>query len=225
MGQALGTVLPLAVAIAIFPVPIVASVILVGSEGGRTKGLAFVVAWCVGLAAMGAAVLLVAGGADASDEGDPATWVNVLLLTLGLLLLAAAARQWRGRPAAGGEATMPGWMRTLDGFTVAKAAGAGFALTVLNPKNVALTVAAAAEIAVFGLPAGQQVAVLLVFLLIASVGVLTPLVVSVALGAGSREPLDRLKAWLAGHNAVIMAALFVLIAAKLIGDAIAGFSS
>jgi hypothetical protein len=36
-------------------------------------------------------------------------------------------------------------MRTLDDFTPLKAAGAGFALTVLNPKNLLLTVAAATE--------------------------------------------------------------------------------
>ena len=61
MGQALGDVLPLAVAIAIFPVPIIAVVLIVGSDRGRAKGLAFVLAWCVGLAAVGAIVLLVGG--------------------------------------------------------------------------------------------------------------------------------------------------------------------
>ena len=104
MGQALGNVLPLAVAIAIFPVPIIAVVLIVGSDRGRAKGLAFVLAWCAGLGAIGAIVLLLGGVFDASDAGEPATWVNVLLLTLGLLLLAASAKQWRGRPGAGAEA-------------------------------------------------------------------------------------------------------------------------
>lgn len=65
--------LPSAVAIAIFPVPIIAVVLLVGSDRGRPKGVAFVVAWCIGLAVVGAVVLLLAGGADGSDEGEPAT--------------------------------------------------------------------------------------------------------------------------------------------------------
>ena len=105
MGQAFGNVLPLAVAIAIFPMPIIAVVLIVGSDRGRAKGLAFVLAWCAGLGAIGAIVLLLGGVFDASDAGEPATWVNVLLLTLGLLLLAASAKQWaRGRPGAGAEA-------------------------------------------------------------------------------------------------------------------------
>jgi len=225
VGQALGNVLPLAVAVAIFPVPIIAVVLLLGSERGVAKGLAFVVAWCVGLAAVGAIVLLLAGVADASDAGEPATWVNVLLLGLGLVLLALAARQWRSRPRAGDEAPVPGWMTTIDDFTVTKAGGAGFALSALNPKNVLLTVAAGAEIAEVGLPPGQQVAVLLVFVLVASVGVLTPPVLSLALGERSRELLNGLRGWMARHNAAIMAVLFLLIGAKLIGDAVSGFSA
>jgi len=225
MGQALGSILPLAVAIAIFPVPIIAAVLFVGSERGRAKGTAFVLAWLAGLLAVGAIVLLLAGAADASEDGRPATWVDVVLLCLGLVLLALAVKQWRGRPGAGEESPTPGWMRTLDDFTTAKAGGAGFALSALNPKNVLLVAAAATEIAEFGLPAGEQAAVLVVFVLIASVGVLAPLVLSIALGDRSQEPLDALRGWMARHNAVIMAVLFVLIGAKLIGDAISGFSA
>ena len=225
MGQALGNVLPLAVAIAIFPVPIIAVVLIIGSDRGRAKGLTFVLAWCAGLGAVGAIVLLLGGVFDGSDAGKPATWVNVLLLALGLLLLAASVKQWRGRPGAGEETPTPAWMRTIGDFTMAKAAGAGFALTALNPKNVLLAVAAAAEIAEVGLPASQQVGVLVVFVLIASAGVLTPLVVSVVLGDRSRELLDALEGWMARHNAVIMAVLFLLIGAKLIGDAVSGFSA
>jgi threonine/homoserine/homoserine lactone efflux protein len=225
MGQALGNVLPLAVAIAIFPVPIIAVVLIIGSERGRAKGLAFVLAWCAGLGAVGAIVLLLGGVFDGSDAGEPATWVNVLLLALGLLLLAASVRQGRGRPGTGEETATPAWMRTIGEFTMAKAAGAGFALTALNPKNVLLAAAAAAEIAEVGLPASQQVGVLVVFVLIASVGVVTPLVLFVALGDRSRELLDALEGWMARHNAVIMAVLFLLIGAKLIGDAVSGFSA
>src|SRR3954471_12246061 len=44
MGQAVGNLLPLGVAIAIFPVPIIAVVLLVASDRGRAKGLAFIAA-------------------------------------------------------------------------------------------------------------------------------------------------------------------------------------
>jgi threonine/homoserine/homoserine lactone efflux protein len=225
MGQALGDILPLAVAVAIFPVPIIAVVLVLGSDRGTPKGAAFVLTWCIGLSAVGGIALLLAGGADASDEGEPATWVNVLLLGLGLLLLAAAVRQWRSRPSGGEETPTPVWMRAIDEFTIAKAGGAGFALSALNPKNLLLTVAAAAEIAEVGLSAGRQVVLLLGFVLVASAGVLTPLVLALALGDRSRELLEGLRGWMARYNAVIMGLLFLLIGAKLIGDAVSGFSS
>jgi threonine/homoserine/homoserine lactone efflux protein len=225
VGQALGNVLPLAVAVAIFPVPLIAVVLLLGSDHGTTKGLAFVLAWCAGLAAVGAIVLLLAGIFDANDAGETATWVNVLLLVSGLLLFVLAVKQWRGRPRGDEETPMPNWMRTIDGFTPVKAAGAGLALTALNPKNVMLIVVAAAEIAEVGIPAAQEIAVLLAFVLIASAGVLTPLVVALAFGARSRGLLDAIRDWMARYNAAIMTVLFLLIGAKLIGDAISGFSA
>jgi threonine/homoserine/homoserine lactone efflux protein len=224
MSRALGVVLPLAVAIAVFPIPIIAVVLMVGSDRGRAKGSAFVVAWCVGLAAVGAIVLSLADRADASEGGEPATWVAVLLLALGLLLFGLAVKQWHGRPASGQETSIPGWMGAIDGFTIAKAGGAGFALSALNPKNVFLVIAAAVEIGSFGLPASEEVTVLLAFVAIASVGVLTPLVLAIALGDRSQEPLAALRGWMARNNATVMAVLFLIIGAKLVGDAIAAFS-
>jgi hypothetical protein len=221
VSQALGDVLPLAVAVAVFPVPIIAVVLLLGSD--RAKGFVFVLAWCVGLTAVGAIVLALADGTDASDDREPAAWVAVLLLALGLLLFAAAIKQWHGRPTAGQRTPTPPWMRAIDDFTIAKAGGAGFALSAVNPKNALLVIAAALEIGARGLPASQQITLLLVFVVIASVGVLTPLALALALGHRSRVPLDALRGWMADNNAVIMTVLFLVIGAKLVGDAIAIF--
>jgi threonine/homoserine/homoserine lactone efflux protein len=225
VGKALGDVLPIAVAVAIFPVPIIAVVLLLGSDHGARKGLAFVLAWFAGLGTVGTVALAAAGVADATSGGEPATWVNVVLLGLGGLLLALAIKQWRGRPRGDEETAMPGWMRTIDDFTTIRAAGAGFALTALNPKNVMLAVAAAAEIAEAGLSAGREIAVLAAFVVFASAGVISPLVVSLAIGDRSRPLLDGLRGWMARYSAVIMTVLFLLIGAKLIGDAISGLSS
>ena len=46
---------------------------------------------------------------------------------------------------------MPTWMSAIDQFTPGKSLGLGFLLAALNPKNLTLTLAAAASIAAAGL--------------------------------------------------------------------------
>jgi threonine/homoserine/homoserine lactone efflux protein len=212
------------VGVAISPLPIVAVVLMLVSARGRGNGPAFLAGWIVGVAGAGGILLLIAGGAGAHENGQPAGWVNWLKLALGLGLLLVAARQWRGRPHAGEEAPTPRWMGTLDTFTPPKSAGAAIVLSALNPKNLLLIVAGMAAIAQTGIPAGQQIVALVVFTLIASVGVAAPVAIYFALGDRSADVLDRLKTWMAHNNAVIMSVLLLLLGAKLIGDAISGLS-
>jgi threonine/homoserine/homoserine lactone efflux protein len=94
-----------------------------------------------------------------------------------VLALLLAARQWRGRPAEGAEPEMPKWMAALDRLRPGGALGPGALLSAVNPKNWALTIAAAATIAGAGLAGGSQAVVLAIFVVIGSLGVLAPLVV------------------------------------------------
>ena len=224
MGAAIGDMLPAAVAVAISPLPIIAVVLILVSARGRVNGLAYLTGQIVGVVVAGAILLAIAGSAGAEGEGQPAGWVNWLKLLLGLVLVALAFKQWRARPAAGEEPETPTWMGALDEFTPLKAAGAGAALAAINPKNLILIVAGMAAIAETGIPTGEQAVALIVFTMIASLGVAIPVVLSFALGERSHDLLNRLKTWMAANSAVIMTVVLILIAAKLIGDAIAGFS-
>ena len=71
----------------------------------------------------------------------------------------------------------------------------------------------------------QEVGAYVIFVVIASIGVGAPVVISFAMGDRSRGILENLKAWLARNNAVIMAVLMLIIGVKLIGNAISGFST
>jgi threonine/homoserine/homoserine lactone efflux protein len=115
VGQGIGQVLSFGVGVALSPIPIIAVVLMLATPKGRVNGPAFLAGWIVGLAVVGAIVLLVAGGASATSHGEPATWVSVLKIIVGLLLLALAARQWRGRPHPGDAPRLPGWMKTIAG--------------------------------------------------------------------------------------------------------------
>jgi threonine/homoserine/homoserine lactone efflux protein len=221
LREAIGQILPLGIAVALSPLPIVVVVLMLVTERARSNGPSFVLGWVAGLAIVGAVVLAIASPTDASEDGQPATWVAVLKLVLGTLLLLVALRQWRTRPREGEDPPVPKWMRALDGFTAPKALLAAAFLSGLNPKNLLLSVGAALAIAQTGISGGQQAAAYTVFVLIATVGIAAPVVIYFALGTRSAAILGRLKDWMSHNNAVIMAVLCLVIGAKLIGDGVA----
>jgi hypothetical protein len=226
VGNAIGQTLPFAVAVALSPFPIIAVVLMLATPRAKTNGPAYVVGSFAGLAAIGAMVLAVAGPSNATDDGAPATWVSVVKIVLGVMLLLLAAKQWRGRPRDREQVTQPKWMDAVVDFTPVKATGAGFLLaSVANPKNLVLAVGAAATIAQTGISGGEQAIAYGVFALIGTIGVAAPVVVYFALGERSQHVLDGLKAWMGANNAVIMSVLCLVIGVKLIGDAISGLST
>jgi Kef-type K+ transport system membrane component KefB len=220
MGKAIGGSLPLAVGIALSPIPIIAVVLMLTSRKAKVNGPVFVLGWLIGLGVVGAVVLSIAGPAGASKSGSPAAWVSWVKIVLGVLLLLIAVRQFRGRPRGDEQPQMPKWMATIDKTTPVAALGLAAVLSGANPKNLLLAVSGGAAIAQTGIPGGQQAIAYLVFALIGTLGVGIPVVIYFVLGTRSQKVLGELKDWMSQHNAVIMTVLCLIIAAKLIGDAI-----
>lgn len=224
MGGAIGQVLPMAVGVALSPLPIIAVILMLVTKQARVNGPMFVIGWLIGLAIIGIVVIGVLGGAG-SGSGETATWILWLEAILGGLLLLVAARQFRGRPHDGETAPTPAWMGAIDSFTPAKSLGAAALLSGLNPKNLLLAVGAAASIVATGLPTSEQAIAYTVFALIATVGVATPVVIYFALGDRAPAVLERMKGWMGQHNAVIMAVLCLIIGVKLLGQAMGGLTA
>jgi threonine/homoserine/homoserine lactone efflux protein len=219
MGDAIGQVVVLGIGVAISPVPIIAVILLLVAPRARTTGPTFVLGWLVGLSLVGAIVFLFAPDATAGT-GEPARWTGWLKLLLGLGLIVLAVKDWRGRPPDSADAAMPRWMDAIDAFGAVKAGGAGVFLSALNPKNLLMSVAAAAAIAATAIPRGHEALAYGLFVVLATIGVAAPVVIYFALGSHADSLLERLREWMARNNAVIMAVLLLLIGAKLIGDSI-----
>jgi Sap, sulfolipid-1-addressing protein len=156
MGKAIGGSLPLAVGIALSPIPIIAVALMLTSRKARVNGPAFVLGWLIGLGIVGAIVLSLAGTAGASKSGSPAAWVSWVEIALGLLLLRVAVRQFRSRPHGDEEAQMPKWMATIDKTSPPAALGLAALLSGANPKNLLLAVGGAAAIAQTASPPGSK---------------------------------------------------------------------
>ncbi|WP_406438530.1 GAP family protein [Streptomyces sp. NBC_00631] len=220
MGHAVGDVLGLAAGVAVSPLPIVAIILILATPRGRLNGPLFALGWVLGLAGLGAIMLAVGGAGGASVHKHPATWVGVLKLALGALLALFGARQWRRRPRDASQAQLPKWMAAIDRFTPGKILGLGLLLSAGNLKNAPLTIAAAASISSAGISVPQQIGTLAIFVAIASVGVLAPLAVYLVMGERAKTILADWREWAARHNVAVMAALFLVLGLKLLGDGI-----
>ena len=116
-------------------------------------------------------------------------------------------------------------MRQLDGLTATRAAGFAILFTVIKPKNLLLTIGAGVAVAQTGAsPVGQVLAVG-VFVLLGSAGLVVPLAIHVLMPTRGRELLVDLRDWMVRENAAVIAVLSLVIAAKLLGDALISLTS
>ncbi|MGX5181482.1 GAP family protein [Streptomyces avermitilis] len=221
MGKVLGDVLGYAAGVLVSPLPIIAMILVLATPRGRLSGSVFAIGWLVGLSGLGAVMLAVGGSEGASGHGQPATWVGGLKLGLGVLLALFGVRLWHRRPRDVSQARLPKWMAAIDSFTPVKIFGLALLLSAANIKNATFTIAASASISSSGIPVGQQIGALAVFVVIASLGILAPLAVFLIAGERARNTLDGWKNWAAQHNIAVMAVLCFVIGLKLLGDGIA----
>ncbi|HKF33783.1 MAG TPA: GAP family protein [Jatrophihabitantaceae bacterium] len=136
MGAVIGDLLPLAVGVAISPIPIIAVILMLMSREASRTSVGFLIGWVAGIVVVTTVVLLLVGQAKNTSQGQPSTLSSVLKLVFGVLLLLLGANEWRQNPKPGETPAMPNWMGAIDTFTFGKALGLGVLLSGVNPKNL-----------------------------------------------------------------------------------------
>ncbi|TDD39737.1 GAP family protein [Actinomadura sp. KC06] len=223
MGEVIGDLLPLAVGVAISPIPIIAMILMLLSPRARTTGPGFLAGWAGGIVIATTVLVVIANAIGMnSASGEPKTPVSWIELLLGVLVLTLAVRQWTSRPGAGTRAETPSWMRAIDEVTPARAATLGLLLSAVNPKNLIMCVAAGIAIAQGELGVGSEVVAVAVFNVIAACSVAVPVLVYVFDAERMRAPLDDLKAWLERNSTTVMFVLLLVIGFVLLGKGIGG---
>lgn len=224
LSAALGDLLPAAFGVAISPIPIIATVLMLLSPRARRTAPAFALGWVLGLVAVMLVVLAIAGpdGLDTTSGSDTTYWIK---LVLGVLFLLLAANTFRTRPRPGQPVSAPKWMTTLDKASAPVALGLGAVLSALNPKNLALAVSGAVAIASNDLDSTATVICLVVFVVIASTLVVGPVVAFLVAGQAMAAPLDALKGFMQDHNSAIMTVLLGVLALSNLGKGLGGLLS
>ncbi len=219
--QAVGQVLVLAVAIGLNPLGLAFAILVLLSERARVNGVLFVLGWFAGaLAATGAAYAL-ADVAGAHVDHDVADGVDMFQIIVGIVFLVLAVRTWKRRTPAGEIAAEPKLFARITTLSPVGALVAGVLLCVLNAKSLPLALSAGATLAQEGLSDSQGAIALVVFALVASLGVIVPTVGVLVRGEQSREPLLATKNYLVTNMSTIVAVLLLVIGAVLIGNGLA----
>lgn len=223
MLASLGSVLPLAVGVAVSPIPIIAAILMLMSSRARVTGTGFLIGWVAGILVATCTFAALSGVVVGGAEAAPQPAVGMLQAALGVGLLFMAARQWRGRPQEGAEPILPPWMAAIDSFTFPKALGLGLVLAALNPKNLLLAAAAGLAIGTETGSLASAAVVIGLYTVIASCSVVVPVIGYFVASERMRAPLEKMRTWLVANNAAIVSVLLLTMGVVLLGKALGHF--
>ena len=222
-GSVLSTLsetLPFAIGVAASAVAVIALVLILQGSRALPSGLSFTLGWVLGVGVVCA--VGVAFGLAVSD--DPARWTQWLRTLLGALLLVAAIRKWRQRVPSGQEPTPPKWMSGLQDSAPGKAAVLGFLLGGINPKNLMLTLGAAATLGASGLSSSELWITGIAYVVVASVTVLVPMGIYILMRSKADELLANLGEWMKSNSDAITIVVLVIFGVKLLLGGLAGLT-
>ena len=199
-------------AITLEPFPLTAFILVLTSERGTWKGLAFILGWLACLIAVIAAVIVSTGNNPPEPNTVPSDAALAVKLAAGVVLILLALRQRRrmGQPK-----KPPAWMARLDQLSLWGAAGLA---AFLQPWT--LVAAGAATIVEAKLDTVGSYLVLVLYCLLASSSFLYLELAAVFAPAKSGPQLERMRKWLDSHQDQVLIAVFLLLGLWLAGKSI-----
>lgn len=205
--------LPMALGISLSPLPVVFSVsVLLSSRPANAT--AFSLGWAVGIFLIGFTVFLIPG--LEAERGEPTLLAGGIRLILGAGLLFLAIRQWMKHLSGEGVSESPRLLNKLNDSTPGKTLVTGLMLSVFNPKNLLLTLAGVSYIDAYASSLAEQSLVLLFFTLVASAGVILPIIGYILFPARAQSFLAVTRSWLLRNNAAVVGS-FLLALGVIIG--------
>ena len=212
---AIGDSLPIAVGVALSPVPIAAVVTILLSARPKNAPY-FLLGWLIGILLIGLVVFLIPGLDTAG--GEPTALSGWIRLVIGSVLLVLAVRQWQQRPSVGDPVEVPKVLSKLDAASTMQTVAIGFLLSALNPKNLLLTFAGAASIYASGATPSQKAIAFFVYAVVASLSVALPIIGYRLFTEQVQSVLADWKDWLIRNNAAVVCVLLIVFGTLIIGN-------
>ena len=218
-AASLATLLLLALALAVQPWSVLASVLLITSEGGVAKAMAYVAGWVLALTAVAVATVALYPAKPKVTSASP--WVSWLQIAAGLALggwLLVRSRRPQARTADPPVTNaQPQWMLRLDSMSPAPALVLGAFLP-----NYVIVVAAVGNVLQAGLPQARAILVMILFIVVASAGVAAPLLLLVIRRQEAPEIYRTWRLWLIAHGQALVRVVLAVVAVVLIAKGVVG---
>jgi hypothetical protein len=218
MADALGRLLPLAVALAISSVPILVTVLILLSPNSRRSAFPFLVGVVVGIALVFTGCIALAQGIPAPVVRHPQSALGIALIVIGAALVVLAVISGV-RAMRSGAAGVPRWMNLVSEFGPLRSIGLGV-LLCLRPKSLLLCAAAGLSVRGDRLSTAELAVLVGVFTAIAASTVIAPIVVAAASPQHAQGWLRAMRRWIEKNSATVTTLILLIIGVVVIGDGI-----
>jgi hypothetical protein len=221
MLEALGHILPIAVAVALSSVPIMATILILLSKNRNRSSIPFLIGWVLGLALVVVAFTLLAHAVPSSSPKQPQVALAIGQIVIGVALEVFAFVTWRrerGRPAGG----IPKWLRAVASFGPWSSFGLGFILN-LRPKALLLGAAAGLSLRGDSLTLATTVIVIVIYTVISASTVAIPIVATLVAPKKTEGWLVSTRAWIETNNRIVTILIMMMIGVVIIGNGLTRF--
>jgi len=215
MLSALGPLLPIAVAVAVSTVPIMATILILLSPKRNQSAIPFLIGWVVGMTVV---VVIAAFGANALPIGSFRAQKRAIAIgqiVVGTALLVAAVMAWRRANRARADQGNR-WLDRVDRFGPVAALGLALALN-LRPKALLLGAAAGLSVAGSSLKTTEAAIVLAIYVGLSSSTVIVPIVATLVAPARTQPRLVLARDWLSNNSAYITVVVLVMVGFVILG--------
>jgi hypothetical protein len=216
MLQALGHILPIAVAVAISSVPITATILILLSPKRNQAAVPFLVGWVLGIVLVVTIFTIFASALPSPKLRQPDVIAAVGEILVGVAMLVFAFITWRRSRNKPPSTTEPAYLRAIATFGALPAFGIALALN-FRPKGLLLAIAAGLALHTANLDAAGDTVLIAIYTVIGASTVAGPIIVTLASPVKMQPRLVSARAWISKNNKIVTVLIMVMIGVVIIG--------
>ncbi|MGW9629521.1 GAP family protein [Agromyces sp. NPDC055520] len=218
MLQAIGLILPIALAVALSSVPIMTTIMILLSPKAASSAAPFLIGWVIGMALLVFVCTISAQAVPtprSSRQPDVAVGIGEILI--GATLIVIAIVSWRRARKNPIDAGMPAWLGKVTSIGPWSAFGLGVALNI-RPKELLLAIAAGLAVRGAGLSLSEAAIVIIVYVVIGASTVAVPVIATLVDAKGMQPKLVSMKEWLDRNSHVVTSIIMLMVGVVIIGS-------